>query len=352
MAKGGLGKVDRDFLRRVILKNTGAKNPAVLVGPGMGLDNAVLSLGSRRVMVVTSDPLSMIPAIGMEDSAWLSVHALASDLATSAVGPQFAVLDYNLPPSLAADDLERYVEAVGSECRRLGIAIIGGHSGRYPGSDYTVVGGGMMMATAGEDEYVTPRMIQEGDVVVMTKGAAIEATAVLALAFPETTETRVGTKAARRAAGYIRRCSTLEDSLTASSVGIRGSGVTAMHDATEGGVLGGLYELASSSGRTLQIERDRIHVTRESRSVCEAFGIDPLTTISEGTLLVACRPDRSPELMKALAGSGIESFGVGVVGGSGPRLRVAWRGRNQSYVPPKLDPYWKVYSKGVRDGWR
>ncbi len=238
-------------------------------------------------MVVTADPLSIIPSIGMVDSAWLTVHELASDLTTSAVAPQFAVLDYNLPPSLSPEDFERYAVAVSEECKRLGISIVGGHTGRYPGSGFSIVGGGMMMAISGDDAYVTPRMIGEGDDIIMTKGAAIEATAVLSLAFPERTEEKVGGKVTRRAASYLRRCSTVEDALAASSVGVRSEGVTAMHDATEGGVMGGLYELARTSGRTLRVERERIYVSAESRAVCAAYDLDPLVTVSEGTLLIS-----------------------------------------------------------------
>jgi len=128
--EGGLGKVDRNFLGRVLVRNLGARSDDVLVGPGLGLDNAVLSIGAGRVMIVTADPLSMIPSLGMEESAWLTVHELASDLTTSAVRPQFAVLDYNLPPSLSMGDFEVYVKAVGRECSKLGVSIIGGHTGR------------------------------------------------------------------------------------------------------------------------------------------------------------------------------------------------------------------------------
>ena len=352
MAKGGLGKVDRDFLRRVLSKATGAGSRAVLVGPGMGLDNAVISLGAGGVLIATSDPLSIIPSLGMKDSAWLTVHELASDLATSAVAPQFAVLDYNLPPSLSAEDFESYAVAVSDECKRLGISIVGGHTGRYPGCDYTIAGGGMMMAIADEEAYITPRMVQEGDIVLMTKGAAIEAAAVLALSFPETTERAVGSRVARRAASFIRRCSTVEDALTASSVGVRSGGVTAMHDATEGGILGGLYELAQASGRSLRVERERIHVPDESRKVCAAFGIDPLTTLSEGALLITCRPERSSDVLDRLAAKGLDAFKVGVVGSRGPGLRLSGDASPRRYVPPKLDAYWEVYSRGTTEGWK
>ena len=351
--EGGLGKVDRDFLRRVLVKNLGTTNPDVLVGPGMGLDNAVISIGGGRVMVVTADPISIIPSVGMEDSAWLTVHELASDLLTSGVKPQFAVLDYNLPPALGMDDFERYVKAVGKECSRLGIAIIGGHTGKYPGSDFSVVGGGMMMGTAAETEYVTPRMIQDGDDVIMTKGSAIEATAVLARAFPRTVEVKLGGDVAETARGYFRLCSTVEDALVAGSVGLRSKGVTSMHDATEGGVLGALYELAQSSDRALEVDRERILLSEVSRGVCGLFGLDPVLTVSEGTLIVTSRPRRSSQVIERLSKRGIESRIIGRAGKKGRRkLVVSSGGKRREYVPPKFDPYWKAYADGLENGWK
>ncbi len=352
----GLGKVDRDFLSRVLLRNTGAKSDSVIVGPGVGLDNAVLAVGGGRVMVVTADPLSIIPSMGMQRSAWLTVHELASDLTTSAVRPQFAVLDFNLPPSLKMSEFGRYAKAVSDECGRLAISIVGGHSGKYAGSDFSVVGGGVMMGLADEDGYLTPRMMQEGDAILMTKGSAIEATAVLSLAFPRRTEEALGSgRLAQRARGYLRLCSTVEDALAVSSVGIREEGVTSMHDATEGGVLGALYELARASGRELSVERERIYVSEESSAVCAAFGLDPLVTLSEGTLVITCRPERVEEGMRALSRKGIRGFGIGRVGtrrGEGRLSLSSAGGRAREFIPPKFDPYWRAYAKGVENGWK
>jgi hydrogenase expression/formation protein HypE len=349
----GLGKVDRDFLGRVLVRNLGAKNRAVVVGPSLGLDNAVISIGGNRVMVVTTDPLSIIPSVGMADSAWLSVHEVASDLATSGVKPQFAVMDYNLPPSLEMGDFELYVKAVGRECSKLGISIIAGHTGKYPGVDFSIVGGGMMMGTAGEDEYVTPEMVQEGDEVVMTKGSAIEATAVLSRVFPETVERKLGTDMLREARGYFGLCSTVQDSLVAGSVGLRAEGVTSMHDATEGGVLGALYELAQSSGRTFKVEKERFIVSEVSGQVCSMFGLDPLLTISEGTLLITCRPGRSAEVLRRLSRKKVAAAVIGRAGKRGAgRLLVASGDKTAAYVPPKSDPYWAAYSRGLEEGWK
>ena len=124
----------------------------------MGLDNAVISVGDGRVMVVTADPLSIIPSIGMERSAWLTVHELASDLTTSAVTPQFAVLDYNLPPSLSMDDFESLCQ--GGERRVRETRHL--HRGRAHReisrrSGFSIVGGGMMMGLADERRLRHPK---------------------------------------------------------------------------------------------------------------------------------------------------------------------------------------------------
>ncbi len=351
MGSEELGKVGRSFLTRVILQNTGAKSDSRIVGPGLGLDNAVVALDSERVMIITADPLSMIPSLGMEDSAWLTVHELASDLTTSSVKPQFAVLDYNLPPELTMESFERYVKCVSAECRRLGIAIVGGHTGKYPGCGFTIVGGGVLFGITGRDEYLTPAMARDGDVVIMTKGAAIETTAVLARTFPETVKEKLGKEAGRRAAEYLRLCSTVDDALVAASTGIRSDGVTAMHDATEGGILGGLYEFVLCCGLTLVAEAAEIHVSDESMRICRLFGLDPLVTLSEGTLIISCKKKRTSAVREALSERRIDSFVIGELKKGVPGLWVRNRGRLENVTPPQYDPYWAAYSMAIRKKW-
>ncbi|MDA4117502.1 MAG: AIR synthase family protein [Thaumarchaeota archaeon] len=351
---GQLGKVPREFLEDVVFKNLGADRDSVLTSPGHGLDNAVISLGESRVLIVTTDPLSIIPSIGIRESAWLSVNLLASDLATSGVMPQFAALDLNLPPELGPDELESYVSAIGDECKRLGIAIVGGHTGRYPGSGYTVVGGGTMFSVAARDSYVTPAMARRGDAVLITNGAATGATAVLSNAFPRTVGEIVGKALLNKAKSLLRDCSTVEDALVAASLGLREK-VTSMHDATEGGVLGGLYELSSACGCSIQVDREKVHVSKEVASVCGVFGLDPLTSLSEGTLIITCDPRAVEEVRSALAKKSIPSFAVGEVRArSGrPRLWVSSGGsKPQSFQPPSSDAYWEAYSEAAAKGLR
>ncbi|TLX93508.1 MAG: AIR synthase [Thaumarchaeota archaeon] len=268
------GKLKPEVVSDIVFHNLGAPNPAVKVGPRGGFDNAVVSIGGGRSLILTSDPVSMIPAIGMKKSAWLSLHHLVSDFTTTGLKPEFAVFDFNLPTELSASLLKAYFEALGDCCKELGISIVAGHTGSYPGGGFTVVGGGVVFGVARDGRYLTPEMASLGDAIILTKGAAIETTAILANSFPETVERELGRRMLGRARSYLSLCSTVSDALEAVS-GVSRGGVTSMHDATEGGVLGALHEHAVASGRSFLVEKRRIYVSDETRGVCSIFGMDP-----------------------------------------------------------------------------
>ena len=352
-----LGKVTRGFLEDVVFRNLGAHNPSVIAKPRTGYDNAVISIGGRKVLILTSDPLSIIPRVGMKESAWLSIHLLASDLTTSGIPPNFAMLEFNLPPALSLTDFGRYLRALSDECSKLGIAIVGGHTGRYPGCGFPIVGGGVLSGLADEGGYVAPSMVMRGDDVILTKGAAIGATAVLARSFPGRVKERCGDAVHRKGLSYLRRCSTVKDALTAVSVGMREEGVTSMHDATEGGVLGGLHELSLASGRPISVREKEIFVSDETRSICSLFKLNPLVSVSEGALIITCRPDVTEQIRKRLRKNGIEAFAIGVVARERkPGLWLAGGGDGNGkpllFVPPETDKYWNVYSNALAEGWR
>lgn len=346
-----LGKIDKRFFDEVIYPRLGASRPEVLTGPQYGVDNAIVRLGHGQVMAVTTDPLSVIPALGFEDSAWLSVHLLASDLATCGLPPAYAVLDFNLPPQMEARDFDVYWRAMHQEFSRLGIAVIGGHTGRYVGSDYTIIGGGMLMAVGPEENYVAGNMARVGDLVIITKGAAIATTSLLARVFPNTIRRHFGTEFLRRAQGFFRQFSVVEDALTAASVGVRDSGVTAMHDATEGGVLGALYELATASGCGLNVQLEAIPMAPETKGICELFGLDPYISLSEGTLVISVRPPHVPRVLAALQARGIQSVVVGEMRSKEEGVTLSEAGRSRPLEPPREDPYWSVFSQAMERGW-
>jgi hydrogenase expression/formation protein HypE len=135
-------------------------------------------------------------------------------------------------------------------------------------------------------------------------------------------------------------------------VGVRERGVTALHDAPEGGVLGGLLELARACGRDLEVERARIPLSPEARAACEVFGTDPYWTLSEGTLIATARPAHAAAVLAALAAADISAAEVGeVVPGSGA-LRLAEPGGPRVLSEPEADPYWPAYQRAIDEGWK
>ena len=345
-----VGKISPEIFEEIILPQLGAKSPRVLVGPQHGVDVGVVDIGGGQVMALTTDPFFIVPQYGMERAAWFAVHILASDAATSGLRPTYITIDLNLPRAITREQLEVMWATVHRECERIGMAIVAGHTARYDGTDYPMVGGATVLAIGPRDKYVTPAMARVGDVVLITKGAAIEATGLFAATFPDRVAERYGAEVAKRAEDIFWQMTVVEDALTAASVGVRDEGVTAMHDATECGVWGGLYEVARASEVGMRVHKDRIIVKDEVRKVCEMFGIDPYSSISEGTLIITCRPHKVEAVLAALAAEGIETTAVGEVLPAEAGMTYVEDGVERPLEHPIIDPFWEAFDRAVRGG--
>lgn len=351
MRAGEVGKVGRSYFDRVIYPRLGAQRKEVLVGPTHGVDNAVIKIGGGQVIITTTDPLSIVPSLGLKDSAWLSVHLLASDIATSGFPPSYAVLELNLPPEIGGKEFEIYWNAVHQEFKKIGVAIVGGHTGRYIGCGYTIVGGGMLMAIGSEEKYLTSSMVSPGDKLVMTKTAAIAATAVLSRSFPNRIREKFGKEFLTRAQQLFYSFSTMDDALSSASIGVREAGVTAMHDVTEGGVLGAIWEICNASNVGVNVNLDYIPISEEAKAVCHFFRIDPLRALGEGTLLIAVNPHRTTSLMHALSKRGIQGTEIGTFLHKKTGLNLVRKGGTTPLRHQTSDPYWKAFWNATQQGY-
>jgi len=349
MAPQRTGKVTPELFARVILEHLGALDPQVLVGPQHGVDVGVVRVAPGVVMAVTADPVFVVPAYGWERAAWFAVHILASDASTSGLPLRFMTVDLNLPPDLADEDLSTLWLAYSRACEDLGIAVVTGHTGRYDGCAWPMVGGAACFALGPEDAYVTPTMASPGDRVVVTKGAAIEATALFAATFPDRLARGVGEDVARAADALFEQMTVVPEARVAASYGLREQGVTAMHDATEGGVLGGLVEVATASNVGLRIELEAIPVRPEVRVVCDHVGMDPYVSISEGTLIATVRPGHADGFLKALQDSHIEAAMVGEVTDPTEGVVLVEGGKERTLVHPGVDPFWGAFGRWAEE---
>ena len=343
MTEQRTGKATAELFEQVILRRLGRRDPDVLVGPRHGVDVGVVRVADGVAMALTADPVFIVPAYGWERAAWFAVHILASDAATSGLPLRWMAVDLNLPPEISDADLTSLWDAFHRACDDLGIAVVTGHTARYDGCSWPMVGGAVCMASGPEDRFVTPTMARPGDRIVVTKGAAIEATALFAATFPDRLAAGVGVDVVRAADALFGSMTVVPEATVARGFGLRDAGVTSMHDATEGGVLGGLTEVASASGVGMRIDLAAIPVPPAVRAVCDHVGIDPYISISEGTLLATVVPSRADAYVTALADAGIDAAVVGTVTEPSEGTVLVTPEGERPLVHPGLDPFWGAF---------
>jgi hydrogenase maturation factor len=340
-----IGKIDEAVFRALIANKLGRRDKSVLVPPRTGIDAGVVDLGGGRVLVVAEDPIFTMPRLPLETFGRFTVHIGASDVAVMGVKPRYMTYSLLLPPETRRGDIGRIIQAIHEAARGLGIAIVGGHTGFYPGFVAPTIGGITVFGLARKGEYVTPAGARPGDEIVLTKGPAIETAGLLAVLREE--ELRAGYPAAlvARAKGLTEAITVVEDALTAMAAG----GVTAMHDATEGGVVGGLAEMASASGVGMEVEEALFVYPDEVRMVCEAFAIDPVRAIAEGSLLVTVRPGSSGRVLSRLGRKGIAASVIGRVLRDRRRRTIRRAdGRSERLAVPDQDPFWPAFFQGLQ----
>jgi len=337
-----IGKISPEIFNELIFPRLGANSEKILVGPQHGVDVGIVEIGDKAVSF-TCDPVFIVPEYGWERAAWFAVHILTSDSVTSGLKPKFLSIDLNLPMEMTKQQLEIVWDAMHRECERLGISVICGHTARYENCHYPMVGGATIIGIGEKDEYVTPRMARAGDKIIITKGPAIEATGIFATMFPQLIEKEFGHDFSEKAQQIFYNMSVVEDAMTAVSVGVRENGVTAMHDATECGIWGGLYELAQAAGLGMRVEKERIVVEDCVEKICSYFGIDPYASISEGTLIIACREYKARQVVEALSQKGIKSSIVGELSEPRNGMILVNDGREEKLQHPIVDPFWKAF---------
>jgi len=299
------GKLPPALLRRLVFGRLGVRRPETLVRAAYGEDSAVLDLGDDLV-VLSSDPITAAGA----RAGWLGVHVACNDVAANGGTPVAVLLTILVPEGAPPSVVGTVMRDAHQAARELGVEIVGGHTEVTPGLSrlllaLTAVG------RAPRGRHLTSAGARPGDALLLTKAAGLEGTAVLAHDFADTLRGHVSAVALRRARGFLRELSVVPEARVAAE-----SGATALHDVTEGGVLGALYELAAASGVGFAVRAADVPVRPETAAICRALGLDPLRLLGSGALLIAT-PD-GPALIEALATHGIAAT---VLGRALPRRR-------------------------------
>jgi len=342
--KPKVGKIDLDTFTSFILQRLGKQDETVLVPPLTGVDASVIEMGDDRVLIVAEDPIFSIPKQPLEMFGWYTVHIGASDVAVMGVKPRYMTYTLLMPPETSEEDFKAIVDSIHRTAVELEIAIVGGHTGYYPGFAAPTIGGITVFAIVDKDSYVTPAGAEPDDDVILTKGPAIETAGILAVLREEELLQKYPPSLVEKSKALCQQMTVVKDALTAMAAG----GVTAMHDATEGGVIGGLFEIANASNVGMEIDEALFTYPQEVRIVCEAFNIDPVAAIAEGSLLITARPAHSQKIMRRLKEVGINATIIGKVIDD-PKIRVMRR-FDKTEIPlaiPEQDPFWPVFFEGL-----
>jgi hydrogenase maturation factor len=297
------GKLPGWLLKKVL--PTSISDDQVLVGPGVGCDAAAVAIGDQ-IVVAKTDPITF----ASERAAFHLVEVNANDLACMGAQPRWLLVTSLQPVGVTPADILSSFAELTEACRLRGVELIGGHTEIVPGIDRALLIGSML-GVAATGHLVVPGGAKAGDVLLLTKGLAVEGTALLAQERAEQLIPLIGDDLVRRASHLLHDpgISVVEDCAAALSV----KGVTALHDPTEGGLATAIREIAAPAGLGASVLGDHIPVLPETVAVCEALGLDPLGLLASGSLLIAVSRKLAADVRVAIGASGIPVAEIGVL---------------------------------------
>lgn len=325
-----IGKVPEAVLKRAVFRQIHTRREEVLVGAGVGEDCAALQLGPDEVFVLSTDPITGTD----KNTGELAVQITANDLASAGAEPVALLLTVLLPVTADEPMIRRLMREVDEACEKLHIQVVGGHT------EVTAVVNQPVISVTGigkakKGHLVTTGGAGIGDDVVATKWIGIEGTSIIAREKEQELLERFAAPFVEEAKNFDRFLSVVPDAAAAVK-----SGVTAMHDVTEGGIYGALWELAEASGVGLEIDLKKIPVRQETIELCEYYRLNPYQLISSGCMLMTAPDGR--RLVRDLEKAGIHATLIGrCVDGKAKKIL---NGEDTAYLErPKTDELYKIY---------
>lgn len=294
------GKLSSENLQEMIIDQIKPIHSDILIRPGVGEDCSAVAFGDFACVLSTDPITGAASEIGR-----LAVHINCNDIASAGVKPMALMLTILVPPSTTQDELNMIMKQATEEASKLGVDIIGGHT-----EITTAVTRPLVSATALgkqlKDKIVTSSGAEIGDTVIMTKNVALEGTGILAYDKENDLENVLSDEELQTAKDMLNDISVIKEGIAAGEYG-----VSSMHDVTEGGVLGAVWEICEASGLGCDIDNDSLPVHEVTKKICKHFKLDPYKLISSGCMLITVNESRTSGLMDILAESNVSASVIG-----------------------------------------
>jgi len=325
------GKLDSRLLEEIVFKNIKFKRPEVITRPGIGEDCAVVDFGAYEC-VLSTDPITA--AVG--EIGRLAVHISCNDIASNGVEPLGIMLAVMLPEGTTQEQVEEIMKQAAEVSEELGVEIIGGHTEitsavNKPVIVSTAVGRGPKWSSR-QAENMKP-----GDYILMTKQAGLEGTAIIAGDYRDELAGFLTEEEFREAEEMMRQISVVKEGVIAGRIG-----TTGMHDITEGGVLGAVWEMCEIAKTGAEVWVDKVPVAEVTKKICDRFDIDYLRLISSGSMMIMVHPDVKDRMEKELRDAGIPVACIGRIVEREAGVCMVVNGEKIVIAPPASDEIYRV----------
>lgn len=331
------GKLSNELLEQRVLNQIKHKRKETLIGPGVGEDCGALDFGSE-VCVVTTDPITG----ATQHLGQLALHVSCNDIASAGVEPIGVTLTILAPVGTTGETIAAIMAEAQETAETLNVDIIGGHT-EITSAVNRVVLSVTAIGKGPKHQVISTGGGRENDLILMTKAAAIEGTAIIAAELRDFyLEKGVDITLLKEAEAFSKQLSVVPEGLIAGRLG-----PSAMHDATEGGILGAVWELAEASGLGVEVNEGAIPVKSVTKTLCDLAGIDPLRLISSGSMIIACSEAVAIQIQEALQADHIDCTVIGRLV-QGPHTIIGQKGQRLMLEPPREDELYKIFTSDLQ----
>lgn len=346
------GKLDSDLLKEIVLEKITYRSGDVRVRPGIGEDCAVLSFGEYDC-VMSTDPITS----AVSDIGRLSIHITCNDIASNGVQPLGIMLAVMLPEGTTDEDVDHIMSQAAETAEALSVEIIGGHTEITPAVRQPVIVSTALGKTPAEPSR-SGDGVEPGDWIMMTKSAGLEGCGIIVADYEERLLAEKDAQGAplftpeeiARARSFLDQVSVVREGVTAGKIGAHG-----MHDITEGGILGAVWEMCQIAEAGAELWEERIPMEPETVKICRLFGLDPLRLISSGSMVIIVPPEKRERMLEAMAQAGVPAAVIGRVCPRADGIRLITKAKTcgaegegrigVAVDPPRMDEIYRVVSR-------
>ncbi|NLY44913.1 MAG: AIR synthase [Tissierella sp.] len=326
------GKLPNDLLEKIVLKYITHKREDIITGAAVGEDNALVDFGDE-VGILSTDPITG----AINDIGKLAVHVSCNDVATSGGTPIGLLLTILAPPETTYADIERIMKDAGETAEKLDVEIMGGHTEITDAVNKIVIST-TVIGKIKKDKLQIIDKINVGDKILMSKSAAIEGTSILLSDLEHYFIDKMDMEKIKEGQEYSKFLSVMEEGRLGGKVGLN-----YMHDITEGGVLGAVWEAQKAIKKGVKVYKELIPITDVTRELCNILDINPLRLISSGSMLMIANDEQLKILEKEFKEKNIDLTIIGEVVDEG--IFVEIDGQIEVIDAPKSDELYKALGK-------